>query len=344
MHRRVRNKHDCRERSVALLLALIAVAISATLALSFLSAQSTSIGIARNIHDHPPARYVAESGLALAIAHVQSNATWRTDRPNGTWVTDESFAGGTFTIVGVDGEDTDGDGVVDGDGDLADDPGDPLTLTATGVVDSAGHVVRAVLTPGTGSGTVYDYANRTQGTDIFAYSDASTTRIPTDAVTPGGPSTVLNASEYDDIEVLDADFFIHSISSNNYYVRQRFEIHFDEDEASITRIDISWTGKGVNENPMATDGAKLYIWKYSGAGGSTYDLLVTGADTESTVTLTGSVTSDIPDYIGPGTTISLLAVTADKAKGAPNENILYTDYLSVAINSGAAGFTVAWSE
>ena len=98
-----------RRRGVALLLALIAVAIAATLAYSFLAAQSTSIGIARNIEGHRKARYVAESGLELAIAYVRSNENWRTDQTNGAWVTDEPFAEGTFTIRGEDGVDTDGD-------------------------------------------------------------------------------------------------------------------------------------------------------------------------------------------------------------------------------------------
>ncbi len=140
-----------RQRGVVLMLVLIAVAISATLALSFVSAQSTSIGIARSITDHSEARYVAESGLELAIAYIRANADWRTEQSNGTWVTDESFGGGTFTIVGDDGQDTDGDGVItiptEGDSDLADDVADPLTLKVIGTVNSVTHVVHAVLTP-----------------------------------------------------------------------------------------------------------------------------------------------------------------------------------------------------
>jgi len=140
-----------RQRGIALLLVLFAVAIAATLAQSFLSAQSTTIGIARNIQNHPKARYVAESGLELAIAYIRANDDWRTEQSHGTWVTDEAFGDGTFTIVGEDGQDTDGDGTVDGDGDLSDDAEDALTLTVTGEVNAVSHVVRAVITPASGT-------------------------------------------------------------------------------------------------------------------------------------------------------------------------------------------------
>ena len=136
-----------RRRGVALVLVLFAVAVAVTLAYSFLAGQSTTIGISRNIENHAKARYVAESGLKLAIAHVRANEDWRTDQSHGTWVTDEPFGEGTYTIVGEDGRDTDGDGTVDGDGDLSDDSDDLLTLTVTGKVNGTAHVVRAILTP-----------------------------------------------------------------------------------------------------------------------------------------------------------------------------------------------------
>jgi hypothetical protein len=151
MGRRPSLKPNRRRRSVALILVLIAVTISATLALAFVSAQSTSIGIARNIQNHPQARYVAESGLELAIAYMRANTDWRTVQSEGAWVTDEPFEGGTFTVVGEDGVDVDGDGIItvpgEGDGDLADDNSERLTLTVTGRAGGASQVVHAVITP-----------------------------------------------------------------------------------------------------------------------------------------------------------------------------------------------------
>jgi len=92
--------------------------------------------------------------LELTLAHLRTSATWRTDHSNGTWVTDRPFGPGTFTVVGVDGADTNGDLVVtvpaEGDGDLDDDPADLLTLSVTGAAGNAKHIVRAVVTPGSG--------------------------------------------------------------------------------------------------------------------------------------------------------------------------------------------------
>jgi hypothetical protein len=163
-----------------LLLALFAVTIASVLALSFLSAQSTSLGIARNIQNHSRARYVAESGLELAVAYIRSDEDWRTNQLHGIWVADEASGEGTFTIIGEDGEDTDGDGTVNGDGDLADDPADPLTITVTGSVNGASHVVRAVVTPGCNWGVV-TYEGFTEAK---ASSNVTSIILPT----PGGTS------------------------------------------------------------------------------------------------------------------------------------------------------------
>ena len=135
---------------MATLLVMIAVAMAFILSLSFLSAQSTTMGITENMDHHVRSRAIAESGLQLAIVEVQQNSDWRTDFANGTWVTNHSYAGGTFTISGVDGEDTDGDGVIsvpaEGDGDLTDGQDDPATLKVVGTYNGVTHTVEAVIT------------------------------------------------------------------------------------------------------------------------------------------------------------------------------------------------------
>ena len=129
---RFRFRH--RRRGVAMLLALIVLTVASVIAYSYLSTQSTSVGIARNVSNHAKARYIAETGLELAIAYVTSGADWRTDKVNGTWASHQAFAGGTYTIVGDDGEDLDGDG------------SDPLTITVTGSANGATHIARAIIT------------------------------------------------------------------------------------------------------------------------------------------------------------------------------------------------------
>lgn len=138
-----------RERGVAMLVVLIAVAIATILSMSFLSSQATSLGVSQNVQGHAQARSVAESALVAAINYVQTDADWRTDKADGQWVASASFNGGTFDLYGYDGLDTDGDGVVDDtDGDLSDDSSDPVTLKVVADVDGVSHTVFAVVTTG----------------------------------------------------------------------------------------------------------------------------------------------------------------------------------------------------
>lgn len=130
-----------------MLLVLIAVAAALILSSAYVLEQSTAVQVSSNIGAHAEARMAAESGLAMAVAYVRSDDNWRSDQVEGAWVQDHPFGGGTFTISAQDGQDLDGDGVVDGDGDLSDDWMDMLTLTAVGRCRGAQHTVRAVVPP-----------------------------------------------------------------------------------------------------------------------------------------------------------------------------------------------------
>lgn len=136
-----------RSRGIAMLLVLIAVALATVLSSAFLSAQSTTRAISENAQEHTRAREVAESGMDIVVEFMRANEDWRSTFTEGTWITNQSLAGGTVTITTNDGEDADGDGDIDGDGDLTDDEADPLTITVVGTVDGRTHRIRAVLTP-----------------------------------------------------------------------------------------------------------------------------------------------------------------------------------------------------
>jgi len=185
--------------------------------------------------------------------------------------------------------------------------------------------------PGSGSSTQtsYDYSNRTQGTNIFAYSGQSNTQVPSSATTP---TTELNFTQYNQIEINDGTFYIYSVSSNNNYAQIRFEIRIDELKSSVTQIVAMWNGRGVNANNGRTDGASLYIWNYSSSG---YDLLQPSADTEDEVTLTGTLVSSVANYIGGAgqDTIMLFVVSNDRRSGS-HSNQLYTDYVELEITTG----------
>ncbi len=142
-------RNERGSRGIALVLVLVAVAVAVILALSFQTAQSTTLPIAQNVNHHAEARQIAESAMAMAIAHVKSSDTWRQDFAAGKLPTNQSFAQGTFTLLAEDGQDLDGDGVIgipdEGDGDLADDPNDAVTLTVIARVNNVTHKLRAVV-------------------------------------------------------------------------------------------------------------------------------------------------------------------------------------------------------
>jgi hypothetical protein len=136
-----------RRRGVAMVLVMLAVAIGVVLSCAYLTGQSTSATVAGNAGSKAQARAVAESALGMAMSYVRTHDDWRTAKAPGQWASDQPLAGGTFTVRGDDGEDTNGDGVVEGDGSFTNDTMDMLTLTATGRYRGTEHTVRAVVPP-----------------------------------------------------------------------------------------------------------------------------------------------------------------------------------------------------
>lgn len=126
---------------IALMLVVIALAVASVLSVTFMRGQIVSTAIVQNMSHELEARAIAQSGLAMTISEVRANPSWRTDFPNGTWVTSQPLFGGTFTVLGEDGDDN------GGDGDLADDPADPVRLTARGTFQGVSRTVRATLRP-----------------------------------------------------------------------------------------------------------------------------------------------------------------------------------------------------
>jgi hypothetical protein len=179
------------------------------------------------------------------------------------------------------------------------------------------------------STTVYDYATRVQGTEIFAYDGESSTQVPNAVNTPAAQ---LNAGEYDDIEANDGTSHVYSVGAGGSYAQMRFQIQIDEFPSSVTRIDATWNGRGVNSSVFRDDGARLYIWSYASGA---YELLQSGPDTENEVTLTGTRASSASDYIGGAgqNTITLLVVSADTRLSIFSTNQLHTDYVSVEVAS-----------
>lgn len=125
-----------RHRGTALLLVLIAVATATILALSFLASQGPTAVIAANIDRKAKARAIAESALQMAIDYVNEDPDWRGMKSAGLWMSDAALDGGSFDLSAWDD-----------DGDLNNDPADPVLLTAVGVYEGVTHRVSARITP-----------------------------------------------------------------------------------------------------------------------------------------------------------------------------------------------------
>jgi hypothetical protein len=142
-----RPMRGARRWGVAMILVIIALAVATALSSAYLLTQGMSAQVSENVASLARARMIAESGLGMAVSYVRSDPEWRTDKSEGLWIDQHPFAGGTFSILGEDGEDTDGDGAVEGDGDLADDDMDMLTLTAVGKYRGCSHTVQIAVPP-----------------------------------------------------------------------------------------------------------------------------------------------------------------------------------------------------
>ena len=133
----VSRKTHTRQRGAAMLLVLFAVAMAMVLGLSFINAQATSTTVAQNSVKRMRARAIAESGIAMAINFLEANPNWRTEKATATWLADHSMGNGRLNIRSEDRS----------DGDLADDPTDPVTLTVVSEFEGVSYRLHAVVTP-----------------------------------------------------------------------------------------------------------------------------------------------------------------------------------------------------
>ncbi len=123
-------------RGIVMLLVMVALVCAVILAVSFLASQSTTSGISQNVSRHARARLIAESGLTAAMQYVRTNDDWRSRQAEGYWLPDQPLNGGSFTVL-----------FEEEDGDLTDDPNDPVMLRVIGRFEGVSHEVTARLMP-----------------------------------------------------------------------------------------------------------------------------------------------------------------------------------------------------
>lgn len=174
--------------------------------------------------------------------------------------------------------------------------------------------------------TTYDYANRQQGVDVFAFAAEGKPQVPTE---PDVPSTLLSSEEYDAIELDDGDFHVLEVVSEADFAQLRCAFLIDEDERDIVRITGAWNGIGINAHEARKDGASLYIWNDQLAE---YELLAVSGDTELEVTAVGSARGPAGDYIGgPDENMILLLVVLNDKKTGERVARLLTDHVKLEV-------------
>ena len=80
-----------KRRGVALMLVMITVLITGGMAIAYFGSRDNSILISQNIQKSTKARMTAESGVALAIAILETDFDWRTKHIEGVILDDFAF-------------------------------------------------------------------------------------------------------------------------------------------------------------------------------------------------------------------------------------------------------------
>lgn len=126
----------CRSRAGTAYVAIVATALlAATIsvgALAVVRAQTRQMDLAS---DAAEARLYAMSGIELGRLWMAQDPNWRSNRPHGTWVLNMPIGGGKVTVAVTD----------PADGDLANQPHDPVVMVATGMKGAARHSVEVAL-------------------------------------------------------------------------------------------------------------------------------------------------------------------------------------------------------
>jgi hypothetical protein len=132
----MRSTYRQRRRGTAYLIVLGAAVIVTLLGLSALTGVRIQRRSTLALADVTEARLYARSAIELGLLTINSAPTWRTAQPHGRWITGRTLGRGTFDLDAVDP-----------DGNLSDDPNDPIVLTGTGHVGLACQKISVQLVP-----------------------------------------------------------------------------------------------------------------------------------------------------------------------------------------------------
>ena len=167
--------------------------------------------------------------------------------------------------------------------------------------------------------TRYDF-NVRAGTDKWAFEGEVSNNPPSTANDPSGA-----IESYSAISADDGTYETYVTSTNGKYAAHRFNFTIDDNEEDfITKINVTWNGKGWHDSGDAYNGTYLYIW--NGTGYEELDNTTSGAKQ----TLTGEVTSSISNYINSGN-VTVLAEQKSADAGWNAHSHIETDYVKLVV-------------
>jgi len=177
---------------------------------------------------------------------------------------------------------------------------------------------------GNDAGYLHGLANWTRydfdvgaGTDKWAF-EGEVSGTPATANDPSG-----TIESYSDISADDGTYESDHRDSN--YAAHRFNFSIDDNEVNfITKINVTWNGKGWHDNGGTDNGTYLYIWK-DGAGYEQLDSTNLGTE----VNLTGERTSSISSYINAGNVTVLVKQKTSGSAFAYSH--IETDYVKLVV-------------
>lgn len=144
--------------------------------------------------------------------------------------------------------------------------------------------------------TTYDFSNGA-GTTNWAYFREHDARPP---ATNDVPIHEFPPGQYRRISTLDGRSRSDVTATTGSYALHRFVFTITEPESSITALDVLWIGQGRHD--WGLPGATLYLWNFETGA---YERLA--MSTRTYITLTGTITDDVADYINEDGILILLA-------------------------------------
>jgi outer membrane protein assembly factor BamB len=186
---------------------------------------------------------------------------------------------------------------------------------------------------------VYDFCTGAGGEDgaemKWAYGNQTDGNPPTAC---NDPNNEFSTSEYDKIKVDDGEFQSDvTTGTASNYAAHRFNFTILESAADISKINVTWNGKGWHDSEGADNGTYLYIYNFSATSAPYYDELANNNGVGTDATLTGEVTSGISNYINSGNVTVLVKQKSPQTYNEDEEKYyrshIATDYVKVLVHT-----------